>query len=398
MFSLDIKELISESKDYIIEMRRYFHKYPELSFKEFETTKKIASELEKMGIPYQIPEEEPRTGVIGIIEGKQPGKAVALRADIDALNVKEENDVDYKSRNVGKMHACGHDNHIAMLLGAARILSQVKNELHGKVYLIFQPAEELGLGAKYMMRQGDWYDNIDNIYGSHVWSGLESGKISVEAGERMAAADKFTITIKGKSGHGSLPHETVDAVVVGAAVVQNMQQLVSRNYSPLDSVTVTIGSFHSGNRFNIIAGDATLEGTNRYFSKEIGSRIENDMKRILNGVCEAYGAEGKLDYEYIVSPTSNDEESSKIAENALLSIAGKDALQKMTKTTGGEDFSFYLEGKPGCFGFVGISNDKIGANYPQHSEHYNVDEEALINGAGLYAKYAIDYLNEFKQS
>jgi len=391
---MDIKNLIEKNKDYILEMRRYFHMHPELSYEEHETTKKIASELEKMGIEYEIPSEEPKTGVIGVIKGKKPGKTVALRADIDALNVLEKNDVEYKSQNEGKMHACGHDTHISMLLGAAKILSEVKDELCGKVYLIFQPAEEVGTGAKYMIRQGNWYEETDSIYGSHIWSGLEAGKISLEAGDRMAAADMFSIKIHGKSGHGSLPNETVDAVVVGSAVVQALQQLVSRNYSPLDSVTVTIGSFHSGNRFNIIAGEAEMTGTNRYFSREIGARIEEDMNRVIKGVCDAYGATYELDYTYILGPTINDEKSSELAIKALEKFAGPDAHSKMQKTTGGEDFSFYLENKPGCFGFVGCRNEELGADYPHHNERFNVDESVLANGAGMYAQYAIDFLNE----
>lgn len=393
---MDIRKLVQDNKEYITEIRRYFHMHPELSYQEHETTKKITEELESMGIHYEIPEEEPKTGVIAWIEGNKPGRVVALRADIDALNVTEQTDVEYKSQNEGKMHACGHDAHTAMLLGAAKILSSVKDEIEGKIYLIFQPAEELGTGAKYMMRQGTWYEEIENIYGAHIWSVLESGKISVEAGERMAAADMFNIKIKGKSGHGSMPHETVDAVVVGSAVVQAIQQLVSRNYSPLDSVTVTIGSFHSGNRFNIIAGEAEMEGTNRYFSQEIANRIENDMRRVINGVCDAYGADYELDYTYILGATTNDEESSKIAEKAVEKVAGSEALQKMVKTTGGEDFSYYLKDKPGCFGFIGARNEAIGACYPHHNEKFNIDEEVLANGAGVYAQYALDFLKSEK--
>lgn len=392
---MDIKKLIKENEDYIIEMRRYFHKYPELSFKEHETTKKIGIELEKMGISYKISQAEPKTGVIGLIEGGKKAKTVALRADIDALNVCEKNDVEYKSKNEGKMHACGHDSHIAMLLGASKILNEVKDQISGKIYLIFQPAEEVGLGAKYMINEGDWFEETDSIYGSHIWTGLEAGKISVEAGDRMAAADSFKLTIKGKSGHGSLPNETVDAVVVGSAVVQNLQSLVSRNYSPLDSVTVTIGSFHSGNRFNIISGEAVMEGTNRYFSREIGKTIKEDMERVIKGVCDAYGADYELDYTYILGPTINDEKSSEIAKNALEKIA-PNANEKMQKTTGGEDFAFYLEKKPGCFGFVGCNNPDKGADYPHHNERFNIDESVLANGAGLYAQYAIDFLNENK--
>ncbi len=391
---MDIKQLIKDNEEYIVNTRREFHKYPELSFEEHETTKRICQKLDELGIKYEVPEEEPKTGVIGLIEGGKPGKTVALRADIDALNVLEQADVNFKSENEGKMHACGHDTHLSMLLGAAKVLNEVKDQLAGKVYLIFQPAEEVGLGAKYMIRQGSWYEETDSIYGSHIWSGLESGKVSVEAGDRMAAADMFKITIKGKSGHGSLPNETVDAVVVGAAVVSNLQQLVSRNYSPLDSVTVTVGSFHSGARFNIIAGEATMEGTNRYFSREIGARIEDDMRRVIKGVCDAYGAEYELDYTYILGPTINDPDASDLATKAAKKIVGEENIVKMPKTTGGEDFAFYVENKQGCFGFIGARNDEIGANHPHHSEFFKIDESALVNGAGLYAQYTVDFLNE----
>ncbi|MGR7915906.1 amidohydrolase [Finegoldia sp. P1-F-LS] len=391
---MNVKDIKDKYKDYVVEMRRYFHQYPELSYQEFETTKRICEELDKMGIEYEIPTEKPQTGVIGVIKGKKPGKTVALRADIDALNVTEMNDVDYKSKNVGKMHACGHDTHIAMLLAAAKMLKEVEDQLCGKVYLIFQPAEEVGTGAKYMMRQGTWFEETDNIYGSHIWSGCDAGKISIEAGPRMAAADMFKIKIIGKSGHGSLPNETVDAVVVGAAVVNALQQLVSRNYSPLESVTVTVGSFHSGNRFNIIAGEAEIEGTNRYFSRKIGATIQDDMRRVIKGVCDAYGATYEMDYTYILGPTINEEKSSELAAKAIEKFAGIDAIGKMQKTTGGEDFSYYLEKKPGCFGFVGCRNPEVGADYPHHNERFNVDESVLINGAATYAQYAIDFLNQ----
>lgn len=389
---MDIKKLVEKYSDYVIEMRRYFHANPELSMEEYETTKKIAEELDKMGIKYEIPEG--KVGVIGVIEGKEPGKVIALRADIDALNVTEKNDVEYKSKVEGKMHACGHDAHAAMLLGAAQILNEVKDELKGKVYLLFQPAEEIGKGAKYLMKHGDWYDEVDSFFGTHVWSLLDAGTISLEGGPRMAAGDRFVITVHGKSGHGSLPNQTIDPVVVGSAIVMNLQTLVSRKYSPLDSVTVTVGSFHSGNRFNIIPKEAMLEGTNRYFSREISDSIIGDMKQIAENTAAAYGATIDLEYERLVLPTINDYELSAIAEKSAAKLIGEKNVVKLEKTTGGEDFSFYLEdGKPGVFAFVGIRNSEIEADYPHHSERFNMDESALPNGAGVYAQYTIDYLN-----
>ncbi|MDO5755198.1 MAG: amidohydrolase [Tissierellia bacterium] len=389
-----MKKYAEEYKDYVKDWRRYFHAHPELSFEEFETTKTVAEELEKLGIPYEINEDTGGTGLIGIIDSGKPGKTVALRADMDALNVTECNTVDYKSKFDGKMHACGHDAHTAMLLGAAKMLVNEKDHFKGKVVLIFQPAEEVGKGAKAMIAYGDWFKDVDNVFGAHVWSGLDAGLVSVEAGERMAAADRFTLKVIGKSGHGSQPQETVDAVVVASSIVMNLQSLVSRTYSPLESVAVTVGSFHSGTRFNIIAGEAVMEGTCRYFSKEVNGNIEENILRVAENTAAAYGATVELDYEYILGPTTNEEQSSAIAENAVKKVMGENALKKMEKTTGGEDFSFYLEDKPGCFAFIGVKNDDIEANYPHHSERFDIDDSVLSKGSAVYAQYAMDFLNQ----
>ncbi|WBW49648.1 amidohydrolase [Peptoniphilus equinus] len=393
---MDLHKALADVEDYIIAHRRYLHQHPETSFKEVETTKYIAAELDKLGVAYDIPTEEPKTGVIAYIDGTKEGpkKAVALRADIDALNVTEATDLDFKSQNVGAMHACGHDAHAAMLLGAAKVLSEHKEAFPGRVYLIFQPAEEVGTGAEYMMRQGTWFDEIESIYGSHVWNNLEVGKINVEAGPRMAAADWFTIKIHGKSGHGSQPHETIDAVLVGAEVVNALQQLTARNYNAFDPCTVVVGRFESGNRFNIIAGEAELEGTNRYFSREISDRIEGDFHRVVKGICDAYGATYDMDYNHIIIPTINWEHETDIARGALTKVAGDEAFKSQEKVTGGEDFSYYLEKKPGVFAFVGTYNPEKGCDAPHHNEHFNVDESALKNGAGMYVQYAIDALNQ----
>lgn len=392
---MDIKSLVEKYGDYTVEMRRWFHENPELSMEEYESTKKIAEELDKMGIEYTIPDTEEKVGVIGVIEGGKPGKTIALRADMDALNVTEKTGAEYESKNVGKMHACGHDGHMAMLLGAAQILNDIKDEISGKIYLLFQPAEEIGQGAKYLMKQGNWYEETDAFFGTHLWSGLDAGKISLEAGERMAAADKFEIKVQGKSGHGSLPNETIDAVVVGSAIVMAIQSLVSRTYSPLDSVTVTVGQIHSGTRWNIISGETYLDGTVRYFNNEVGARVEDDLRRVVENTAAAYGATVDIKYDRIVLPTFNDPEHSDLAAKSAAKIVGEENIVNLTKTTGGEDFSFYLEdGKPGVFAFVGIKNSEIGADFPHHNECFDMDESALPNGAGVYAQYAVDYLNE----
>lgn len=387
---MNIKALIDENKIYVQNLRRYFHMYPELSNEEYETTLKIGKELEKLGIPYEI--NPSSCGLIGIIKGKKNGKKVALRADIDALNVEEKNEVDYKSKNSGKMHACGHDAHTAILLGAAKMLMENKDKLEGDVYLIFQPAEELGLGAKEMIATGTWFEEIDNIFGAHVWSSLPVGKVNVEPGPRMASGDMFKIKVIGKSGHSSAPHETVDAVVVAGEIITALQTLVSRKYNPLEPIVVSIGKVVAGSRFNIIAGDALLEGTIRYYSKEIGSRIEEDFKQIIDGICYSYGAKAEIEYTHVMLPTINEEKSTTLAQKVVADIMGEDALIKMERATGGEDFSYYLDKKPGTFAFIGVGNEEIGANHPHHSEYFNIDDSILSTASAIYMNYAIEYL------
>ncbi|NLC96968.1 MAG: amidohydrolase [Erysipelotrichaceae bacterium] len=386
-----VLELATKYEDWIIDLRRHFHMYPEASYEEYETTKKIIEELEKLGVEYQTFED--CTGVIAKIEGNKDGRIVALRSDIDALCVLEKNDVPYKSKNEGFMHACGHDAHTAMNLGAVKILNELKDEINGTVYFIFQPAEEVGSGAKTIIKKGDWFDKVDNFFGAHIWSNVPSGKISVESGPRMASADKFKIVVKGVSGHGAQPEQTVDATIVASSIVLNLQTMVSREFSPMESVVVTIGKLTSGTRFNIISGEAILEGTCRYFSKEIGKNIVEVMSRIVENTAKAFRAEASVEYDFVTLPLINDEASSKIATKAVEKMFGEEAIEKYPKTTGGEDFSYYIENKPGVFAFIGCANPDLGTDYAHHNERFNVDESVLKNGSALYAQYAIDYLN-----
>lgn len=388
---MNTNEHAAPYKDYVVEMRRHFHMNPELSLEEYETTEFVAKELDKIGVPY---ERLTKTGLIATIQGKSSGKTVALRSDMDALNVTQKNDVSYKSKNEGKMHACGHDAHTAILLGAAQILNDMKDTFQGTVNLVFQPAEEVAAGAKDLMAAGDWYSKVDNFFGAHVWSGLESGKVSVEAGQRMAAADLFKIKVTGKSGHGSMPHQTVDSVVVASAIVLNLQTLVSREYSPLDALVITVGSIHSGNRFNVIAGSAELEGTVRYFTREIAGTIEDSMRRVVESTAAMYRCEATLEYSYVTPPLINEESSSAIAYEAALKTHGAENISKLEKTTGGEDFAYYLKDKPGCFAFIGTKNVEKKTDVAHHNENFDIDEDALIAGSALYAEYAMTYLNK----
>lgn len=388
-----IKKAAETYSERIRQWRRQFHQYPELSFQEQNTTMQIANELDAMGIPYEINTEK-YTGLVAKIQGEHPGKALALRADIDALPVQEANDVPFKSKHEGRMHACGHDGHIAMLLGAARILSDMKDQIYGTVYLVFQPAEETGHGAPYMIRCGDWYQSVDSIFGGHIWIDVPAGKVSVEPGERMAAADEFAIYVHGQSGHGSQPQQAVDATVIASAIVMNLQTVVSRRFSPLDSVVLTIGTMQSGTRFNIISGEAVLKGTTRYFRKGMGKDIQAAMAQIIRHTAEAYGGSAELQYCVMVPPVINDEACSRIAEDAVRKIMGDDAVTTLEKTTGGEDFSYYLEHKPGCFALIGINNPDVGAVHSHHSNNFMIDESVLPQGAGVYAMYAVEWLKK----
>ena len=383
-----ISKLVKENEAYIIKMRRHFHMYPELSWKETETSKKIMSELDSMGIPYR---SIAGTCVLATIEGRQPGKAVALRADTDALNIKEENDVEYTSRNEGLMHACGHDGHAAMLLGAAKTLNELKYEFNGTVRLLFQPAEELVAGAKKMISEGA-IEGSDGIMGIHLWSGLPTGKVSCEAGPRMASGDVTIVDFQGKGGHGSLPNQTVDTVLVTAAYLLNAQSIINREISPLDPAVITYGEVKTGTRFNIIPETAHLEGTYRCYSPELRAKLPGMIERYANYIAEAYRATCKCTFEEGTPPTINEPGCSKIAEQAVRDFLGEEGLSLFEKTTGSEDMAYYLEKIPGVIAFVGTCNPEKGSDLPHHNPRFNIDEDSLAIGTELYVRFALNFL------
>ena len=387
---MNVRDITKKYKDYIIEKRRYFHMNPEPSFNEYDTSKVVQEELTKIGIPFEI---FAKTGIIATIKGQNPGKTVLLRADMDALEVCEKNNVSYRSQKEGLMHACGHDGHIAMLLGAAHVLNEIKNDISGEIKLLFQPAEEIAKGAKAMIEESKIIDSIDAAFAIHLWQGVTVGKISLESGARMAAADLFSIKVKGKSGHGSMPHETIDAVVVASAIVMNLQHLVSRNTNPLDTLVVTVGKLTAGTRHNIIAGEALLEGTIRSFSDEVWKKIPEQIERVVKNTAAAYNAEAEIDLVRATPPLVNNQDISDILKASAEKLYGEEVVTKYEKTPGGEDFAYFTQAVPGALAFVGIRNDEKGINSPHHNETFDMDEEALEMGANLYAQFAIDFLN-----
>ena len=390
---MDIKEKAENIKDYIIEMRRHFHQNPELSLEEFETTKKIVNELEKMGIEVST-FKDGLTGCVGTIKGAKEGKTLLLRADIDALSVHEKTNLEFASRVDGKMHACGHDCHAAMLLGVAKILSEMKDKFSGNIKLFFQAAEEIGLGAKLSIEQGVM-DNVDACYGVHVTPRFESPKINMQYGERMAATDVFKLSVEGTSSHGSSPHLGHDAIVASAAIITALQTIVSRINNPLKPAVVTIGTIKGGQRFNIIANEVIMEGNVRTFDEIFRKEIETHIREIAESVAKAHSCTAKLEYRYGTGVVLNkDKNLVDIAQNAVKKLYGEDSLVEMEKITGGEDFSLLMEKAPGIFGYIGTRNPRVpGSEKINHHECFTVDEDALIRGTAVAAQFALDYLN-----
>lgn len=391
---MNFRDLAAKTERYIIERRRYYHAHPELSQEEKETTNAIVKDLEEMGLePVRF---KTSYGCYAYIRGGHPGKTVALRADIDALPILEETGLEFASQNPGCMHACGHDSHIATLLGAAKMLCEVKDELYGNVKLLFQPAEETGYGAKSVIEEG-FLDDVDAIYGCHTWGKVESPYINIEPGERMASTAQFIVTVNGVSAHGSAPHLGVDAIVAASSMIMNLQTYVSRNSNPLDPLVVTVGTIHGGSRWNVIPNKVVFDGTVRTFSQELVDNFEKDLKRICDNTAAALGCTTDTEINWYAIPVVNDKDDlNRIARNAVVKLYGEDALVEMPKEMGGEDFSFYMKEVPGVFAFLGSRNVEKGLIYTNHQEQYTVDEDALKRGSAVYAQFAYDFLEENK--
>lgn len=388
---MNVKELAKEQESYVIQCRHYLHSHPELSTKEVNTTRFIKEELEKMGV--EVQEFEGITGCVGTIKGDKPGKTVMLRADIDALPITENPGKSYCSLNPGVMHACGHDCHTSMLLGAAKILSAHRDEIHGTVKLIFQMAEEIGRKSEEYVKRSA-LEGVDAIFGMHIWSAVPAGKVNFESGERMACSDRFTIKIHGKSSHGSAPHEGKDAIIAGAAAIQALQTIPSRINNPFNALVVTVGIFNGGTKENIIADQAELTGTVRAFNREFRNSMPEVIKSVVEPVVKGYGCSAEVDYYFGPSPLINDHEDLvQIARGAASKEMGEDALIPLKKMTGAEDFSVYMETVPGVFGYLGCRNEEKGIIAAHHHPAFDVDEDVLYHGTGIYVQFALDYLN-----
>ena len=377
---IKIREEIKNIKDEIYTMRRHFHRYPELSFKEFNTAETISQHLNNLGISHK--KGVGKTGIVGEINFG-PGPTIALRADMDALPIQEENNLDYKSLNDGVMHACGHDGHMAILLGAANALSKNSKLKKGTVRFIFQPAEEGLGGAKYMIEDG-CLDKVDEIYGLHLWNYQLYGEVGIKDGPVMASADLFDIEVSGKGGHGATPQGTIDAIVVASNLVTMLQTIVSRNTNPLESTVLSIGKIKGGHNFNIISDKVHMSGTTRAYTEENRTMIKQRMKEVIEGVSKSFGADIKLNYKDGYPPTVNHSSQVEKVLEAAKSVVASGAKNPYL-SMGGEDFSYYLQNKPGCFFFVGSApNENEILSTPHHCSHFNIDERALLIGASVY--------------
>jgi amidohydrolase len=388
--SIKFRVEVENIKDFIINTRRDIHKYPELAFQEKRTASLVAKNLKSWGI--EVEEQIGKTGVVGLLKGNNPnGKTIALRADMDALPVQEVSDVEYKSVHAGVMHACGHDGHTAILLGAAKVLSEKKDLINGNVKFIFQPAEEGYGGAKYMV-EDNALEGVDEIYGMHLWNYQEYETVGVKTGETMACADLFDIKIKGTGGHGATPHGTVDAIVVASSLINSLQTIVSRNTNPLESTVVSVGMINGGNNFNIIADEVNLRGTTRAYTQENRDLIKERMLQICKGIEKAYGAEILLEYQDGYPPVINDEILVDKLSQSAKKIVG-DGLGMPYLSMGGEDFSYFANEVPGCFFFVGSApQGRKPMSVPHHCSHFDIDERSLLVGSSIFIQLIEDQL------
>ena len=387
--NINIKEEVKEIKQSIVSNRRDFHMHPELGFKEIRTSKIIAQKLSSYGLDVQT--SVGKTGVVATLTGNADGKTIALRADMDALPIQETGDLPFKSVHNGVMHACGHDGHMSMLLGAAKILSSKKDKINGTVKFIFQPAEEGLGGARYMIEDGV-LEEVDEIYGAHLWNYQQYGTIGVKPGPIMAAADLFDIVIQGKGGHGATPHGTVDAIIVASQIIQSLQTIVSRNTNPLESTVVTVGKINGGYNFNVIADQVSMQGTTRAYTENNRQLIKTRMSELLDGIGNAFNAKIKLNYKDGYPPVINHEICAQNLLSAAQKIVGEGAGEPYL-SMGGEDFSYFANEKPGCFFFIGSApKDRELLSTPHHCSHFDIDEEALLIGTNTFIQLIEDLL------
>lgn len=387
----EVKRLGEKYLQHMINLRETIHMYPEDGFSEFTTSKIIIEELEKLGIKVQ--KNVAKTGVVGLIEGKYQGKTVLLRADMDALKIQEQADVEYKSKIDGMMHACGHDGHVAGLLGAAMILNELKDNLHGNVKLVFQPAEERDGGALPMIEEGVLENpKVDAAFAAHLWGYLNEGEVHLKEGAMMASPDIFNIKVIGKGGHGAVPQESIDPIVITCQIVNSLQTIVSRKINPLDPVVITCGRIQGGDCHNVIPNEVELEGTIRTFNEETRNWVPKVMEDLIRGITTSQGAAYEFKYEPKYPALINDKYMTSFAKESLKKVVGEENVFDLKEPNmGGEDFAYFAQKVPSAFIFVGIANNKI-EPVIHHNPYFKWDSKNVGILAQSLSQIAIDYL------
>ncbi|MCY0895400.1 MAG: M20 family metallopeptidase [Alicyclobacillaceae bacterium] len=388
----DVEQLVLDVRHELVEWRRYLHANPELSFQERHTSQFVYDTL--ASFPNLELSRPTATSVMARLKGTGPGLVLALRADMDALPIHEENTFPFASQQDGVMHACGHDGHTAMLLATARILSQMTAQFSGEVRFLFQHAEELFPGGAKEMVEAGVLDGVHRVLGIHLWAPLQVGKIGIRTGALLAAPDRFVIRIVGAGGHAAQPHLTVDSIAVAAQVVTNLQHVVARTVDPLDAMVLSITQIHGGTADNIIPGSVELRGTVRTFTSELRAQAPLAMERVIRGVTEAHGATYEFSYENGYRAVVNDEATTERLRKILTEGFGAEVVEEGVPTMGGEDFSAYQDKVPGTFFFVGAGNEAKGIVYPHHHPRFTVDEAALPIGVKSFVLAVLGFLNE----
>jgi amidohydrolase len=386
----DFKQEAHELFEELVRWRRDFHRHPELGFQEERTSAIIAHELSELD--FAVETGVGQTGVVGLLDGAHPGPTVLLRFDMDALPIQETRDVDYKSVNPGKMHACGHDGHIAMGLGVAHLMARRREQLAGQLKFVFQPAEE-GLGGAFAMIADGVLEEPqpDVALAMHLWNHIPLGQVRVTAGPCMAASSIFTLTVDGQGGHGAAPHKAVDPVLAAAHIVAALQSIVSRNIDPLESVVVTVGEFSAGSTFNVIPEQAVLKGTVRSYDSEIHRLIYRRILEMASNMATAFGCSAHMETVAIVPAVVNDPQVVEVVRNAAAQVVSTENVVD-GRDMASEDMGHILEEVPGCYFFIGSRNEAKGLHYPHHHPNFDFDERAMVNGVATMAQAAAHYV------
>lgn len=382
-------------QDQLVAWRHDLHMHPELGYHEVRTADLVAEYLTRLG--YRVYTGVAKTGVIALLQGARPGPTVMLRFDMDALPIQEENDVEYASQTPGVMHACGHDGHVTIGLGTATLLQRHRDEWAGTVKLVFQPAEEMTDGAEVMVKEGvldDYGPRPDVAFGLHIWNGSPVGQAGLAPGPMMAASERWSLMVKGRGGHGALPHQTADPVVAAAQIITALQTIVSRNVDPQKTAVVTVGTINGGTAFNIIPSQVELTGTIRTFDAEVRETVLSRLETLCRGVAAGMGVELDLWIDMLTPAVVNDAAASELMYQVAEEVLGRGKVHNDYRTMGSEDMAFFLNEVPGCYMFLGSANSERGLDYPHHSPRFDFDEAVLPLGVTILAETATRFLNQ----